>query len=214
MTHSLLMHYSVVIFDLDGTLYNNRFLPLHLIEANPSKALWMLAERIVRKRLAGKEFASQQDLLNVQYSMIASLVHSTAEKVKQWFEMSYLPLMAKTIGKRHKVNKDVLSLVGYYRSHGSKLVLFSDYGHTREKLNALGIDENSFDIIVDGPMLGGLKPCKRSFERVLELADAKAENALMFGDRDDTDGIGCSLTGIEFVNVKKTDINQFLELLN
>ncbi len=195
--------YKAVIFDLDGTLYNNRHLPIQLVMSNPSKAFWMLSERIVRRRLAGREFESEQDFRDTQYRLIGTKHGSTREDAKQWYENSYMPTMVRLIGERHPRYPWAVPLIDSYRQQGCKIALFSDYAWTREKLAALGIDERLFDVIVDGPGLAGLKPCKRSFMRVVEMLGATPKTTLMYGDRDDTDGAGCRDVGIKFINVKK-----------
>ena len=195
--------YQAVIFDLDGTLYDNRHLPVQLVLSNPLKAFWMLSERMARRRLAGKEFESEQAFRDMQYRMIGVKHGSTREAAKQWYETSYMPSMVRLIGQYHPARKWIVKLIDSYRNCGIKLAVFSDYAWTHEKLAALGIDESFFDVIADGPQLAGLKPCKRSFIRVAELLAVPANSILMIGDRDDTDGVGALAAGMDFINIKK-----------
>lgn len=203
-------HYSAIIFDLDGTLYNNAHLPFQLVTSNPSKALWMLSERIARKRLAGREFDSEDLLYAEMFRQIGKTHRSSINAAEQWYKTSYMPTMVRLIGEKHPKYDWVLPLIEILRNRKCKLAVFSDYGFVHEKLAALGIDESLFDIIVDGPSLGGLKPCKRSFMRVVEMLGSTTQTTLMFGDRESTDGEGCRQVGIDFINVKKTDMNKLL----
>jgi HAD superfamily hydrolase (TIGR01549 family) len=204
------LNYQAVIFDLDGTLYNNRHLPIQLVLSDPLKAFWMLSERIVRRRLSGCEFESEQQFRDTQYRLIGTKHGSTRQQAQEWYETSYMPLMVRLIGQKHPVNEWVKPLLNYYHSHGVKMAVFSDYAWTHEKLEALGIDQTLFDVIADGPMLGGLKPCPRSFQRVLDMLGTTSDQTLMFGDREDTDGEGCRAVGMDFLNVKKSDMSEFI----
>ena len=195
--------YQAVIFDLDGTLYDNRHLPIQLVLSNPLKAFWMLSERMARRRLAGKEFDSSQALYDTLYHTIANKHYSTPHKAQRWYEESYMPTMVRLIGERHPIREEIVPLIEHYRNRGMKIALFSDYAWTHDKLSVLGIDESLFDIITDGLSLAGLKPCKRSFMRVLELLHSTADTTLMIGDRDDTDGAGAKSVGMDFINIKK-----------
>ncbi len=203
-------HYQAVIFDLDGTLYNSRFLIPRVALSNPCKALWMLSDRIVRCKLSGQEFASQQQLLDTQYQLMASRNHTTPEQMKQWYENEYMPSIVDILRNKYHANDWLLPLLDYYRRHGLKIALFSDYSFTHQKLKALDISEDYFDLIVDAVQFGGLKPCKKSFLSVLDMLHVQPQDALMFGDREDTDGAGCRAVGMDFINVKNNDMVAFV----
>ena len=51
--------------------------------------------------------------------------------------------------------------------------------------------------------LGGLKPCKESFEKICRALDLHPEECLMVGDREDTDGDGAKSVGMAFEHVVK-----------
>ena len=68
------------------------------------------------------------------------------------------------------------------------MVVLSDYGHTQEKLQALGIDSALFDWVVSAPELGGLKPAPQLMESVVARMGVLPHQCLVIGDRDDTDG--------------------------
>ena len=86
-------------------------------------------------------------------------------------------------------------------SRGVKAAVFSDYGFVKEKLDALGIDPGLFDGLYDAASLGGLKPCRKSFLKVIDSLGVRPEEALMVGDRSDTDGAGALGCGMQFIHL-------------
>ena len=81
------------------------------------------------------------------------------------------------------------------------MVVLSDYGHATEKLEALGLSPTLFDWIVSAPELGGLKPAPQLMQIVTKQMGVTAEECLVIGDREDTDGEMARRAGAEFVQV-------------
>ena len=71
---------------------------------------------------------------------------------------------------------------------GVRIVVLSDYGHAKEKIQALGLDESIFDWVISAPELGGLKPAAELMNRVAAKMGVQPHQCLVIGDRDDTDG--------------------------
>ena len=78
------------------------------------------------------------------------------------------------------------------------MAVYSDYGCVREKLEALHIDASQFEVLVDAPSLGLLKPSAKAAQRVLEMLNAKPETTLFVGDRDEKDGESARAVGAKF----------------
>ena len=84
---------------------------------------------------------------------------------------------------------------------GIKTAVFSDYRCVEDKIRAIGLEPKLFDYCEAAPELGGLKPNRTLFERLLKIMRVKPEQALMIGDREDTDGQGARNGGMKYLKV-------------
>ena len=191
-----------VVFDLDGTLYDKRFLPLRLVFSDLKNATMMASERNARRKLKGLYFGSADAFYKSLFSHISSHQNVPYLRAKEWYFGEYMPLMISVLDKHYKAGAFVAPLLQELRSRDIKTAVFSDYRNVDEKLKALGVDPECFDYRLAAPELGGLKPNRQLFERVLETLGVKASEALMIGDRDDTDGTGAQSVGMRFVKAK------------
>ena len=85
------------------------------------------------------------------------------------------------------------------KARGLQMAIYSDYGDVLDKLAALGIDDKLFDLIIDAPELGALKPSKESARKVMDLLKADPQTTLFVGDRDDKDGESARAVGARFL---------------
>lgn len=198
-----LKHLRGVVFDLDGTLYDNKRLPLHLILADPRHMFILQAERKARKSIKGRDLVTQEAVYDSLFSLIAAANGCTREHAADWYHNRYMPLQAAVLSLHYVPRPLVRELFEAIRAQGKKVVIFSDYGSCAEKLEALGIEPAWVDHVFDAPSFGGLKPCREAFTRMLEAAGLIASETLMVGDRDDTDGEGARRVGMQFFNVKQ-----------
>lgn len=187
------------IFDLDGTLYDKSGLAWRLIASQLLRGrLRMLkCEREVRKELRGRHFASEDDFYDNFFARFAK-----PEFARRWYFEEYMPDMVAILRKHYRIAPWVESTMLELRSNGCIIAVFSDYGCVREKLKAIGYNLDWADYLFDAPELGGLKPSKKSFEKICEEMNVKPSECLMIGDRDDTDGAGARSVGMAFVHVK------------
>lgn len=186
------------IFDLDGTLYDKSGLAWRLIASQLLRGrLRMLkCEREVRRELRGRHFASEDDFYDNFFARFAK-----PEFARRWYFEEYMPDMVAILRKHYRIAPWVESTMLELRSNGCKIAVFSDYGFVCEKLKAIGYNLDWADYLFDAPELGGLKPSKKSFEKICEEMNVKPSECLMIGDRDDTDGAGARSVGMAFVHV-------------
>lgn len=197
--------YKSVIFDLDGTLYDNKGLPLKLILADIPN-MWVLgAERKARKRIKGVDC---QDAAGVYDALFAEMVRVkkslTVEKARKWYQDKYMPLQVSLLHLYFPPRPLVVELLEAMKARGLKVILYSDYGHETEKIAALGIPDSLFDGVVSAAKMGGLKPCRQSMERLMASFNLDPAVTLYVGDREDTDGESAKVLNIDFYNVKTT----------
>ena len=191
----------LVVFDLDGTLYQKRGLACRMFFAAPSEWRLMLAERKTRKKLRGVYFESKEMFYLAYFKTMSSYCSLVEDELKAWYFDCYLPLMVATIQKYHMPVKWLAQLLKSLRAQGIKMVVLSDYEYASEKLNALGIDNSQFDWVVSAPKLGGLKPAHQVLEKVLETMGYTPKQCLVIGDREDTDGQLAQSVGTAFYRV-------------
>lgn len=191
--------YKAVIFDLDGTLYDKSGLALRLIKSQLLRGrMFMLKhERMIRKRLKGKDFGDERNFSTVFFNLFRN------KNAKEWFYRYYLPDTVEILRKHYRIAPWVEQTVKQLRERGIKVAVFSDYSFVRDKLEALGFDCQWADYYFEAPVLGGLKPCKESFEKICQAMDVQSSECLMVGDREDTDGDGARSAGMAFERVEK-----------
>ncbi len=200
------MKFAAVIFDLDGTLYDNSSMKRHLIASNLSGLGMMFRERESRRRLAGGYFGSSDAAYEALFSTMSRILPGgSPEIMRRWFFDDYLPAQVSSVHRFCHPKPWVIPLLQSLRESGVRLACFSDYGAAGMKLDALGIDPSLFDVIVDAPSLGGFKPCREAFVGVASLLCAAPEQTALVGDRLDTDGAGAQAAGMEFIRVGRHD---------
>ena len=194
--------YKLVIFDLDGTLYDKRGLSLRMVLHAPFDIRKMQAERKTRANMKGVWLGDDSSFYYVYFQRIAERLHGSAEQVKHWYENRYMPLMVRMIGQHQPLGRWVIPFIEECQQKGIKMVVLSDYGFAKEKLQALGLTPSLFDWVVSAPELGGLKPAVELMKRVAEQMGMAVEDCLVIGDRDDTDGEMAQRSGAQFRKVK------------
>ncbi len=198
----------LVIFDVDGTLYDQRRLRLrmarellgHTLLSRDLKTLKLLREfRHCRERL-GED--SPEDFVDRQFEQTAKSCGcgeaDVRKAVEEWIE--FRPL-------RHLPNyrfSDVHTVFDALRQAGKTIAVFSDYP-AREKLKALGLEADHVVSATDPDVLR-LKPDPAGLVKILEATGMKAGRSLMIGDRFDRDWAAANRIGMpSMVLSRKTD---------
>jgi HAD superfamily hydrolase (TIGR01549 family) len=190
------------IFDLDGTLYDKSGLArrLALAQLRRGHLRTLARERIARKALRGCYFENEGIFYQTFFDRFP-----TPDKAREWYFSQYMPDMVAILRKHYHVAPWVKETMTDLRNQGMTIAVFSDYGFVREKLEAIGFDLNWANFLFDAPSLGGLKPCKESFERICLEMNLQPSDCLMIGDRSDTDGTGARSVGMAFALVKNAE---------
>lgn len=194
------MKIQAVIFDLDGTLYSRyRVIPA-VIWRNLRHLRLLYAERSSRRGLAGLDFPGK-DVLKEHFFILLSLKSGkSVEYAKNWYYNTYMPSQVAALRNvgAYGWAKFVLETL---KDEGKKIVLYSDYDCAGEKLAALGLRPELFDIVTDSFALGGFKPCVESFRKIADMLGVEPHSVVVVGDRADTDGLGASASGMHYLKV-------------
>lgn len=198
MQNDALQGVQTVVFDLDGTLYDKTGLARRMV-----RHLWwclplLMAERLARKNMHYFQFASAEEFYAAFFRHMARGHWWTVPMAARWYEYIYLPTMVRLINRYHKPRPEAMALIDECLRRGLKMAIYSDYGCVEEKLDALHIDPQPFDLLVDAPSLGALKPSESCARRVLEMLGADPKTTLFVGDRDEKDGASARAVGAKF----------------
>jgi putative hydrolase of the HAD superfamily len=187
---------SLVVFDVDGTLYEQRSLRLAMARELLSHTLrtrslreWrvLAAYRTLRERLACDEVPDFEPALLTQTAQRCGLPPAmVAALAAEWLEQRPLPHLP---GCRCD---GVTELFQRLRTRGKRIAILSDYP-AQAKLRALGLDA---DIIVCAGEAGILKPHPRGLQQVMALAGVAAAATVMIGDRPERDGAAARRSGV------------------
>ena len=178
----------VVVFDLDGTLYNKNGMVMRMLFSALLEWRMMFVERRTRKKLRGVWMGDKDSFYDMYFREMSNGRLFSAEYARWWYNTRYMPLMVRVIKKYYQPVEWLEPFVSQCKTLGVRIVVLSDYGHTKEKIQALGLDDTMFDWVVSAPELGGLKPACQLLEKVAAKMGILPNQCLVIGDREDTDG--------------------------
>jgi len=191
-----------VVFDLDGTLYDKRGLAQRMV----ARLWWCLpmlaAERLARRNMHYVQYASEEEFFEAFFVTMARGHWWGPRVAAAWYNDIYMPTMVRLIRKYHKPRPEAMALIEEGKAQGLQMAIYSDYGGVEEKLDALGIDPELFDLKVAAPTFGALKPAEPCARRLLELLNADPETTLFVGDREEKDGATAKNVGARFLLIE------------
>lgn len=196
---------SAVIFDLDGTLYDNSKLPRLVILHSLFHLRMLYAERMCRHHMSGRYYGGKGDTYRELFRRMSLMTGKSVRTVEEWYWGKFMSLQVKLLRRYFHVKPWVIETLAALRARGIRIACFSEYSFIREKLKAIGVDPSSFDILIDAPTAGGCKPCRKAFMYVAAKLDAYPGDILVVGDREDTDGAGAEAANMRFLLVTKSD---------
>ncbi|MCL2763618.1 MAG: HAD family hydrolase [Treponema sp.] len=217
----LLRNIKGIIFDFDGTLFDNARIAFHLIAANPLDSLRIWKERLIRKRFAGCDYASPEEYYRVFFAAMGKACHRSPERMRNWYFNKYMPRMVRVLKKHHKPRPGVSELLqrfadgkafagGKAANTMPKIAVYSDYPFLRERLAALGLCSDAIPLY--GPeSFGAQKPATGPFLRIAGDLGVAPEEVLVVGDREETDGLGAFHAGMRFFCLE-TGLKRYVRL--
>lgn len=193
----------VVVFDLDGTLYNKNGMVRRMLFGALLEWRMMFVERRTRKKLRGVWMGDKDSFYDMYFREMSNGRLFSAEYARWWYNTRYMPLMVRVIKKYYQPVEWLEPFVSQCKTLGVRIVVLSDYGHTKEKIQALGLDDTMFDWVVSAPELGGLKPARQLLEKVAAKMGILPNQCLVIGDREDTDGELAKSVNVPFYLVEQ-----------
>ena len=192
----------LVVFDVDGTLYDQRRLrrrmALELLKhlawsrAGRRKIRILQTFRRIRETLADQE---AEHVIARQYEDPAAELKISAEEVRavtdEWIERRPLPLLAGC------AEPGVVQLFAQLRHAGRTIAVLSDYP-AADKLAALDLTADVIVHAVD-PEVNRFKPHPRGLEVILDRTRVPPAQAVLIGDRMERDGLCAERAGVRFL---------------
>jgi HAD superfamily hydrolase (TIGR01549 family) len=200
-------NYKLFIFDLDGTLYDQRVLRLRM--------LWLIIFRLFGFRIGIKDLKilsnfrkqrekhkgySSRNLEADQFNWSSSELNLPVKRIQITIEEFIYNLPLKFI--RSAAYKGAGEFISNLMNNGYKVAIYSDYP-ADEKLAALGISADKTFCSTD-KTINCLKPNKKGLINICQFFDCDITEAIFIGDRVDTDGESAKMAGIKFLKVDKS----------
>jgi FMN phosphatase YigB (HAD superfamily) len=190
--------YETVVFDVDGTLYDQTRLRAHMAQMI---ALHCWHTRSISVAVALREFRRHRerlgtngscDLRKEQYKLPTPVAgfdeDSLRSLVEEWIERKPLPILSRYI------YPGVDSVFSSLRRHGKTICVFSDYP-AAAKLRALGLDADLIVSSIDKDV-DRLKPNPAGLLHILRKTRTAPDACLMIGDRRERDGLAAQRAGV------------------
>ena len=202
-----------IIFDFDGTLFDNALIPFYLVAAYPVDALRLWKERRIRKNMLGCDFGTTENYYRAFFTALGKACFITPERAEKWYFGRYMPRMVRMLKKHYNPRPGVTELFRRFNlaeanrnnaalQNGSretpKVAVYSDYPLLRERLEALGIYSGPGIKLYGPESFGAQKPAARPFTSIADASGITPEETLVIGDREDTDGLGAFKAGMRF----------------
>ena len=199
-------NFKAVIFDFDGTLYDNTGIAKGLLLPRLHRFFFMKAERRARAFFKGRDFETPENFKKDYYELAAKTAFCSPKVFGEWYEKRYLRYMEKVLShKRFAAHSKIYEVFKALSGSGTKIALYSDYNLIKERALSCGVKQEALDLcerFYSSETLGCLKPAPRGFLQIAADLGTRPKDCLVVGDRDDTDGFGARLTEMQFVQIK------------
>ncbi|MCL2244581.1 MAG: HAD family hydrolase [Treponema sp.] len=189
-----------IIFDFDGTLFDNKLFGFRLVAANPLDAIRIRNERIVRNYFSGRDFLTAENYYRAFFVGLGKICLQTPEKMKSWYFNKYMPRMVRVIKKYYRARPGLDLLLQRMDSPESpiKAAIYSDYPFLKERMEAVNLPYTEKIRLYSPESYGAQKPAVRPFLQIARDMFLSPEEVLVIGDREDTDGLGAFHAGMRF----------------
>ncbi len=194
-----------IVFDLDGTLYSNKFLTLNAMWYNLNQLFTVRKLMKIRKKLSGIDYGNSELYYDKLVEEVSKVTNKKVNEIKKWYIENFVRRFVKMIKEKYKPRERLNELLEILKSNDIKLAVFSDYPLVKERLEALCVNTNYFNMIVSSEDYGVLKPSARPLVDIADKLTLKTSEILVVGDKDDTDGESAKLAEMSFIKINEKE---------
>lgn len=192
-----------IVFDLDGTLYNNSRFPFWLVASRVADAFVFSAERKVRREMKGVDLDNADAFYESFFSHLSDKSRFSAEEAKEWYWDTYMSVFPRILRRHYKANDKVEEVFLHLEQMDVPSAIYSDYPMVKERFEALGLSTELCENYWSAPDMGAFKPAIRPMHEIASSLGILPEELLVIGDRVDTDGKSAFSCGAQFIHVLK-----------
>ena len=191
-----------VFFDLDGTLYETPMWFKARIALRLARQISLLRQ-LGRSRdaIRTKRYPDGETLREAMFQELATRSQKDIALCREFYEVSFLDAFVKLLRARCHARPGLEQRLRALRSSGVKLAVVSDYPRIKERLSAIGLTPDLFDLLVTAEDAGALKPSPLSFQQAARQLQLDPEQVLVVGDRRDMDQAAASAASMRFLGV-------------
>ena len=195
--------YRWIVFDVDGTLYNQW--PVRLCMASEllrecvkSKGFWKELLALYQYRKMREALAGRPAPMNVLCREIGNQYHIAPADVDVLIQTWMFERPLKYI--QRFAYKEIISFLKSFQEQSGTIIAYSDYAVV-EKLQALGIRPDAAFYPVGTS--DDLKPSKRPMKKIMDATKLVPKETLYIGDSVGKDGYVAKCFHITFLHVKE-----------
>ncbi len=213
-----LRKYKLFIFDLDGTLYDQRKLRLRIFFALLYQLLTFkislnhLAILITFRKQREKHKGYKSPTIETdQYTWCSEKIGQPVKRIKTTIEALMYELPLKFL--KSTLYPGVSEFMKILAREGYKIAVYSDYP-IDAKLVVLGLSVDKTFCSTD-EAIACLKPNKDALLAICQYFNCNVKEAIYVADRDDTDGKSAKMAGIDFIkiNIRKAGKGEYYRML-
>ena len=204
--------YSLYVFDLDGTLYDQprlrmimavRLVMYYIHHPFSVKDIMILQHfrKVKDARVSG---SSDEEVIKTVAENKNTDIERVRRIVGKWIYDDPLSALSKVKDTK------LIAWIGELRASGKKVVIFSDYP-VKDKLDAMSVTVDGMYDPKD-PRIDEQKPSPKGLSVIMQDTGIAAGDILMIGDRMEKDGMSAKAAGVDCLilerNVSKRKINE------
>jgi FMN phosphatase YigB (HAD superfamily) len=192
-----------VSFDLDGTLYSLARARGPLLWSTFPRWRTLRVGLAVREELRGRRFRTGDDLLATEAQLVGERLDISPAAARAALDDIFATRLTRVLRRIGPID-GARAALDEVVARGIQLALVSDRGAALAKLEALGLADLPWDVVVSADDTGILKPDAEVLMTTAQRLHIAPHELLHVGDRDDADGAAARAAGCAWVIIDPT----------